>query len=62
MQAECRENTQDAVLRRMSLSSLESVVLALKQRGGGADSVTCRKRGYAGRSARYEHDFPSQDQ
>ena len=62
MQAEYRENTEDAVLRRMSLSSLESVVLALKQQGGGADSVTCRKRGYVGRSVRYEHDFPSQDQ
>lgn len=62
MQAECRENKQDAAARRMSLSSLESAVLVQKQRGEGADSVTCRKRGYVGRSVRYEHDFPCQDQ
>lgn len=31
MQAEYRENTQNAAVRRMGLSSLESSVLVLKQ-------------------------------
>ena len=58
MQAEYRENTQNAAVRRMGLSSLESSVLVLKQWGEGADSITCGKRGYVGDLSDMSMTFP----